>query len=149
MLFRRLQLVFFRATTWSTDLFLPSILSRAKRRNYASYKYQRTINVFPTRERLLDYESALKLEAEIDQLLDGYGYMYQPKSKKAKAHAESISATPRQDAAQRAKELAAEAWPRWDDLVADAEDQGLDENPCLARFHPGACDQHTIEGAAY
>ncbi|KAH7107558.1 VRR-NUC domain-containing protein [Auriculariales sp. MPI-PUGE-AT-0066] len=136
-LLRRLQIVFFRATIFSVDLFLPSILSRAKRRNYPKYTYTRTTHIFPSRERFLDYENALKIEGEIDSLLDGYGFMYQPKSKKAKAHAEAISTTPRQDAAQRAKELACGAWQRWDELVADAENEGLDEHPCLARFHPG------------
>ncbi|KZV88299.1 hypothetical protein EXIGLDRAFT_651295 [Exidia glandulosa HHB12029] len=137
-LLRRLQIVFFRATMYAADLFLPSILARAKRRNYASYKYERTLNIFPSREQFLDYEKALKMESEMDMLLDGYGTMYKPKSKSAQAHAKSISATPRQDAAARAKDLASEAWLRWDELLISAEEQGLTKaDTYIARFHPG------------
>ncbi|EJD53099.1 hypothetical protein AURDEDRAFT_148954, partial [Auricularia subglabra TFB-10046 SS5] len=134
---RRLQIVFFRATKYAADLFLPSILAKAKRRNYAKYEYKRTDRVFPSRDRFLGYVNALMIESEIDDLLEGFGFTYQPKSKAAKEHAKSISTTPRQDAAERAKKLAADAWKEWDELVTAAEDSGVEDEPFLARFHPG------------
>lgn len=125
---------------YAADLFLPSILARAKRRNYASYKYERTLNIFPSREQFLDYEKALIMESEMDLLLDGFGATYKPKSKTAQVHAKSISASPKQDAAARAKELAGEAYERWDELLTSAEEQCLSEaDTYLARFHPGRC----------
>lgn len=70
-LFRRANLVYFRHTQHSPELLTPAILARAKKRSYANYLYQRTANIWATRDDLLAYEQALELEAEVDTLLEG------------------------------------------------------------------------------
>lgn len=50
-----------------------AILARAKRRNYTAYHYSRTTTIWSTRRALLDYEDALRLEGEVDDLLEGSG----------------------------------------------------------------------------
>jgi len=92
-LFRRVNLVYFRrsvlyplylyyiyfttdaysySTQYTSSLLVPSILSRAKKRSYASYGHMRTSNIWPSREALIAYEKALEVEAEIDALLEGH-----------------------------------------------------------------------------
>ncbi|KAI0723944.1 hypothetical protein C8T65DRAFT_714858 [Cerioporus squamosus] len=70
-LFRRANLVYFRSTQHSPDMLTSAILSRAKKRSYAEYPYQRTPGIWATREDLLAYEEALVIEAEVDVLLEG------------------------------------------------------------------------------
>lgn len=48
----------------------PSILSRAGRRTFQPYVYERSPDIWPTRNALLAYEWALELEAQVDALLD-------------------------------------------------------------------------------
>ncbi|GBE81686.1 hypothetical protein SCP_0400570 [Sparassis crispa] len=71
ILFRRINLVYFRSTQHTPTLLTPSILSRAHKRSYAPYQHRRTPNVWPSREALLAYEDALALEAQVDALLEG------------------------------------------------------------------------------
>jgi fanconi-associated nuclease 1 len=47
------------------------VLSRAKKRFYAAYSYQRTKDIWKSREDLLAYEDALEMEAKIGEYLDG------------------------------------------------------------------------------
>ncbi|RPD66429.1 hypothetical protein L226DRAFT_479073 [Lentinus tigrinus ALCF2SS1-7] len=73
-LFRRANLVYFRHTQHSPELLTPAILARAKKWSYADYPYQRTADIWVTRDDLLAYEEALALEAEVDAFLDGPTY---------------------------------------------------------------------------
>ena len=51
-----------------------SILAYSKKRNYEDYKAHRTADIWASREELIAYEKALKLDAEIDDLAnDGKG----------------------------------------------------------------------------
>jgi len=51
-----------------------SILAYSKKRNYEDYKARRTTDIWASREELIAYEKALKLDAEIDNLAnDGKG----------------------------------------------------------------------------
>jgi Fanconi-associated nuclease 1 len=45
-----------------------SILAYSKKRNYEDYKALRTADIWASREELIAYEKALRLEAEIDDL---------------------------------------------------------------------------------
>ena len=64
-----MHLVFYRSTEWTEKSLTTVILSRTMKRNFASYCVARTANIFPTREALLDYEAAIKLQAQVDELL--------------------------------------------------------------------------------
>jgi len=46
-----------------------SILVYSKKRNYEDYKARRTADIWASREELIAYENALRLEAEIDDLV--------------------------------------------------------------------------------
>jgi len=62
-----------RRTQYTTQLLTASILVYSKKRNYEDYKAHRT-NIWASREELIAYEDALRLEAEIDDLVnDGRG----------------------------------------------------------------------------
>lgn len=52
-------------------MLTPSILAQARKRTYAAYTAERTLDIWPTREALLEYEKALELEAQVDAHFDG------------------------------------------------------------------------------
>jgi hypothetical protein len=45
-----------------------SILAYSKKRSYEDYKAHRTTDIWASREELIAYEKALRLESEIDDL---------------------------------------------------------------------------------
>lgn len=51
----------------------PAILTRAKKRVYPPYKYERTKNIWASREELLAYEKELEREAYIEELFGSGG----------------------------------------------------------------------------
>jgi len=55
----------------SQSLLLPALLSRFKKRCYASVASTRTRDIWPTREALLAYEEALRQEEIVDAVLAG------------------------------------------------------------------------------
>lgn len=68
-LIRRVNLIFFRNITYEEQMFVPAILVACKKRRYSLYKVTRTSTIFKDREALLQYESALTLEQDVDALL--------------------------------------------------------------------------------
>lgn len=56
------------STQYTSDILVPSILSRAQRRNFHPYSCTRSSDIWPTRTALLAYERALELEAQIDAI---------------------------------------------------------------------------------
>ncbi|KAK6358549.1 hypothetical protein TWF730_007878 [Orbilia blumenaviensis] len=69
-LFSRVHLVFYRSTEWTEKSLTTLILARIMKRNFPSYFVCRTSNIFPTREALLDFEHAIKLQSEVDDILE-------------------------------------------------------------------------------
>ncbi|KAJ8594289.1 hypothetical protein M405DRAFT_918147 [Rhizopogon salebrosus TDB-379] len=67
---RRANVIYFRLTQPST-LLLPALLSRFKKRSYASVAPTRTRDIWPSREALFAYEEALEQESLIDAALAG------------------------------------------------------------------------------
>jgi Fanconi-associated nuclease 1 len=61
----------FDSTEFSPDVLTPSILVGFKKRDHAEYEYKRTPSIWPDRDALLDYERALKIEYQINQILAG------------------------------------------------------------------------------
>ena len=55
-------------TQYTTQLLTTSILAYSKKQNYEEYKAHRTADIWTSREDLVAYENALRLEAEIDGL---------------------------------------------------------------------------------
>ncbi|THG99844.1 hypothetical protein EW026_g2590 [Hermanssonia centrifuga] len=72
-LFRRVNMVYFRSTQYSSKLLTEAILARARRRTYASCDHKRTPNIWPNRRALIDYEEALELESQVDSFFNQNG----------------------------------------------------------------------------
>ncbi|KAF8310540.1 hypothetical protein DL93DRAFT_1584990 [Clavulina sp. PMI_390] len=119
-LLQRVNLVFFRSTEYeSNSILLPLILSRSKKRKYPDYPTTRTIEVFSSREHLLAYEQALKLEYDIEAVL-GEGE--------------------RSERGEKAYQLFESIYGRWQSLVAELKDNGEEgayARPGLERFEEG------------
>ncbi|KAK6501825.1 hypothetical protein TWF481_009648 [Arthrobotrys musiformis] len=69
-LFARVHLVFYRSTEWTEKSLTTLILARIMKRNFPSYFVCRTANIFPTRTALVDFEHALKLQSQVDEILE-------------------------------------------------------------------------------
>lgn len=72
-LFERVHLVFYRSTEWTEKSLTTIILAKISRRNFPQYIVDRTSNIFPDRRSLLEFEQAMRLEFEVDQLLEFNG----------------------------------------------------------------------------
>ncbi|KAF3769346.1 hypothetical protein M406DRAFT_249654 [Cryphonectria parasitica EP155] len=72
-LFERVHLVFYRSTEWTEKSLTAIILSKISRWNFPPYIVDRTTNIFPDRQALLEFEHAMRLEFEIDQILEFNG----------------------------------------------------------------------------
>ena len=58
-------------TEHPTSLLTPALLRRCRKRYYPLYRYIRTTEIFSSREVLIAYEEALRMEAAIDMMLEG------------------------------------------------------------------------------
>ncbi|KAJ2897275.1 uncharacterized protein MKZ38_004829 [Zalerion maritima] len=70
-LFERVHLVFYRSTEWTEKSLTTIILAKMSRRNFPEYIVDRSSNIFPSRQHLLEYEAAIRLESQVDTLLEG------------------------------------------------------------------------------
>ncbi|RPB19861.1 coiled-coil domain-containing protein MTMR15 [Terfezia boudieri ATCC MYA-4762] len=72
-LFNRVHLVFYRSTEYSDDSLKTLILARTSKRNFPKYIVSRTANIFPSHEVLVEFEESIKLQAQVDGILEGNG----------------------------------------------------------------------------
>lgn len=72
-LFERVHLVFYRSTEWTEKSLTTIILAKISKRNFPQYLVDRTSNIFPDRRSLLEFEQAMRLEFEVDQVLESSG----------------------------------------------------------------------------
>src|SRR5690606_26752597 len=63
-------LVFYRSTEWTEKSLTTIILSKMSRRNFADYIVCRSSNIFASRRHILEFEAAIKLNAEVDTILE-------------------------------------------------------------------------------
>lgn len=100
--------MFYRSTEWTEKSLTTLILARIMRRNFPNYFVCRTANIFPTREALLDFEKAIKLQSEVDDLL-GFG-------------------VPTKDSLQRVLDVMDLVYDRWKELcIEEAKKTDLEE----------------------
>ncbi|KAF7778490.1 hypothetical protein Agabi119p4_2835 [Agaricus bisporus var. burnettii] len=64
----RLHIISYRGTEKPTKYCLPALLAGFKKWKFPDYEYERTGTIWPTREDLLEYEEALYLEVEMENL---------------------------------------------------------------------------------
>ncbi|PTU17815.1 hypothetical protein P175DRAFT_0466005, partial [Aspergillus ochraceoroseus IBT 24754] len=121
-LFERVHLVFYRSTEWTDKSLTTIILAKISRRNFPEYVVCRSGSLFPSREVLLEFESALRTQFRIDNILEFNG-------------------APQKERLEEIKNLADTAYPRWRILLEEEqrkEDTIYEsgEGAYLRRFSP-------------
>ncbi|KJK61688.1 VRR-NUC domain protein [Aspergillus parasiticus SU-1] len=121
-LFERVHLVFYRSTEWTEKSLTTIILAKISRRNFPEYVVCRSSSIFPSRAFLLEFESALRTQFDIDHILE-------------------FSGTPTVELLTQVRDHAYKVYPRWKKLC-EQEQQKEDsvyecgEGAYLRRFSP-------------
>ncbi|KAI0879364.1 VRR-NUC domain-containing protein [Hypoxylon argillaceum] len=72
-LFERVHLVFYRSTEWTEKSLTTIILAKISRRNFPSYIVSRSSSIFASRAQLLEFETAMRSEHAVDNILEFNG----------------------------------------------------------------------------
>ncbi|KAA8646973.1 hypothetical protein EYZ11_000150 [Aspergillus tanneri] len=97
-LFERVHLVFYRSTEWTEKSLSTIILAKISRKRFPKYVVCRSSSIFPSRDVLLEFESALRTQFQIDNILEFNG-------------------TPTREMLEQVKDLAFKVHPRWRSLL--------------------------------
>ncbi|KAH1515558.1 hypothetical protein KXX29_009751 [Aspergillus fumigatus] len=121
-LFERVHLVFYRSTEWTEKSLTTIILAKISRRNFPEYIVSRSSSIFPSREILLEFESALRKQHQVDNLLEFNG-------------------APTQERLEHVKRICTEVYPRWKNLLEQEQREEdtiyeVGEGAYLRRFSP-------------
>ncbi|KAJ5263669.1 hypothetical protein N7478_011274 [Penicillium angulare] len=121
-LFERVHLVFYRSTEWTEKSLTTIILAKISRRNFPEYIVSRSNSIFPSRSALLEFETAIRTQYDIDNILEFNG-------------------PPTPDSLQAIIDHATKVYPRWQELVQEEqkkEDSIYEsgEGAYLRRFSP-------------
>lgn len=69
-LFERVHLVFYRTSEWTEKSLTTIVLAKMSKRNFPNYIVSRTANIFESRQQLLGFEEALRLQYRVDHVLN-------------------------------------------------------------------------------
>ncbi|KAH8700777.1 VRR-NUC domain-containing protein [Talaromyces proteolyticus] len=121
-LFERVHLVFYRSTEWTEKSLTTIILAKISRKNFPDYIVSRSTSIFPSRAALLEFEAALRIQFEIDNILE-------------------FSGKPTTERLQRIKDLGDKVYPRWKILLEEEQRKEdsiylAGEGAYLRRFSP-------------
>ncbi|TVY20272.1 Fanconi-associated nuclease 1-like protein [Lachnellula arida] len=121
-LFERVHLIFYRSTEWTEKSLTTIILARISRWNFPDYIVCRSANIFPSRSYILEFESALRVQLRIDQILEFNG-------------------NPGKQGLEEVLSIFDEVYPRWEMLLKEEqrkEDRVYEsgEGAYLRRFSP-------------
>ncbi|KAI1143519.1 VRR-NUC domain-containing protein [Hypoxylon sp. FL0543] len=72
-LFERVHLVFYRSTEWTEKSLTTIILAKISKRNFPKYVVSRSGNIFASRAQLLEFETAMRTEFAVDNILEFNG----------------------------------------------------------------------------
>jgi len=97
-LFERVHLVFYRSTEWTEKSLTMIVLAKISRRNFPEYIVSRSSAIFPSRATLLEFEAALRIQFQIDNILEFNG-------------------SPTLEKLQTIKDLCEKVYPRWKALL--------------------------------
>ena len=120
-LFERVHLVYYRSTEWTEKSLITIVLSKMARRNFPAYIVCRSNSIFPSRDVLLEFESALRQQFEVDDILE-------------------FSGTPTASMFQRVADISNQVYPRWKALVEKERQKKCEdhhETAYLRLFSPG------------
>ncbi|OHW95771.1 coiled-coil domain-containing protein mtmr15 [Colletotrichum incanum] len=134
-LFERVHLVFYRSTEWTEKSLTAIILASIARRNYPDYIVCRSTNIFATRRHVLEFESAIRVEAEVDQVLEFNG-------------------PPGEAGFRKVVDIFDRVYPRWKVLLAEEQEKERrvyeeGEGAYLRRFTPVHSYTRIVHKAAF
>jgi fanconi-associated nuclease 1 len=134
-LFERVHLVFYRSTDWTEKSLISIILARISKRNFPDYLVSRSTNIFLSRLGLLEFEASVRMQFQIDDILE-------------------INGTVTKDGLRKAQEIFEEVYPRWKALLAEErqkEDRVYEsgEGAYLRRFSPAWVYTRIVHKGAY
>lgn len=120
-LFERVHLVFYKSTEWTEKSLTTIILAKMSRKNFPEYIVSRSSSIFPSRQFLLEFESALRTQYQIDNILESGG-----------TSTEML---------QQVKKLSDGVYPRWKALLEQEQQKEetiyeYGEGAYLRRFSP-------------
>ncbi|KAI1828017.1 VRR-NUC domain-containing protein [Xylaria intraflava] len=72
-LFERVHLVFYRSTEWTEKSLTTIILAKISKRNFPFYIVSRSSSIFASRSQLLEFETAMRSEFAVDNILEFNG----------------------------------------------------------------------------
>lgn len=121
-LFERVHLVFYRSTMWTEKSLTTIILAKIARRNFPAYIVCRTSTIFSSRTHLLEFEAAIRVEAEVDGIMEFNG-------------------PPGEEGHKRIVAIFDMIYPRWEVLVEEERHKEqavyeMGEGAYLRRFTP-------------
>ncbi|PTB58644.1 hypothetical protein M431DRAFT_527347 [Trichoderma harzianum CBS 226.95] len=134
-LFERVHLVFYRSTEWTEKSLTTIILAKIARRNFPEYLVCRSSTIFASRSHLLEYEAAIRMEAEVDSVLEFNGPLDEKGS-------------------QKILDIFEKVYPRWKVLVEEENEKErqvyeMGEGAYLRRFNPAHSYTRIIVKAAF
>ncbi|KAH0544497.1 hypothetical protein FGG08_001395 [Glutinoglossum americanum] len=134
-LFERVHLVFYRSTEWTEKSLTTIILSRISRRNFPDYIVSRSANVFPSRSVLIEFETAIRTQSAVDNILESNGVY-------------------KEDGFQKVIDLFEVVYPRWKLLLGEEQRKEdcvytSGEGAYLRRFSPAWVYTRIVHKAAY
>ncbi|RGP61922.1 fanconi-associated nuclease 1 like protein [Fusarium sporotrichioides] len=132
-LFERVHLVFYRSTEWTEKSLTTIILAKIARRHFPEYIVCRTSTIFASRLHLLEYETAIRMETEVDNL--------------------EFSSPPGQEGLRMMIDIFDRVYPRWQTLVKEEQQKEqtvyeMGEGTYLRRFTPGHSYTRIVHKAA-
>ncbi|KAK7397560.1 hypothetical protein QQX98_013068 [Neonectria punicea] len=134
-LFERVHLVFYRSTEWTEKSLTTIILAKIARRQFPEYIVCRTSTIFASRMHLLEYETALRLEAEVDRIMEFNG-------------------PPGEEGFRKIINVFERIYPRWKTLVEEERHKEqvvyeMGEGAYLRRFTPAHSYTRIVHKAAH
>ncbi|KAI0176371.1 VRR-NUC domain-containing protein [Hypoxylon sp. FL1284] len=134
-LFERVHLVFYRSTEWTEKSLTTIILAKISRRNFPKYIVSRSSTIFSSRDQLLEFETAMRREYAVDNVLEFNG--------------------PVTDADfRRVVDVFEEIYPRWKTLLQEEQEKEerfyeSGEGAYLRRLNPAHSYTRIVHKAAH
>ncbi|KAL7629255.1 hypothetical protein AAE478_000775 [Parahypoxylon ruwenzoriense] len=134
-LFERVHLVFYRSTEWTEKSLTTIILAKISRRNFPDYIVSRSANIFASRAQLLEFETAMRTEHAVDNILESNGPVAD-------------------EGFRNVIEIFEEIYPRWKALLREEQEEEervyeYGEGAYLRRLNPAHPYTRVVHKAAY
>ncbi|KAI1407839.1 VRR-NUC domain-containing protein [Hypoxylon sp. FL1857] len=134
-LFERVHLVFYRSTEWTEKSLTTIILAKISKRNFPKYVVSRSANIFASRAHLLEFETAMRAEYGVDNILEFNGPVTEGGFRKVIETFEEI-------------------YPRWKALLKEEQEKEervyeSGEGAYLRRLNPAHSYTRIVHKAAY